>query len=145
MMPTIFLDFDGVLNGHEWCHLGYGVPRINQESARCLHAIVTRTSAKVIVCSTWGRWITNGTVTAEGFTHLLASHGISCPVIDGIDASHDPAKRSKQIKEYAERLTGKLLCIDDMELRVNPIPHVRPHPGRGLEPHHVSESVKLLT
>lgn len=49
-MKIIFLDIDGVLNGHEWIHIPTA-PRINQEPLQVLNYIIAQTGAQIVIAS----------------------------------------------------------------------------------------------
>lgn len=143
MNPIIFLDFDGVLNGHEWCHLGNSTLRINRGPAECLDEIVRRTGAEIVVISTWRVHLINGDVKPSGFEWCLRTHGISAKVIGWLPDG-EVERRSEMIQDWlSSNPHGKFVVIDDLPLTVTPL--IRPHPGIGLQPHHVSEAIRCLT
>lgn len=136
---VIFLDMDGVLNRHEWCHLGF-VPRINQDNLKVLAKILQRFKCKVVISSTWGRHIKE--FGCGGFQWMFKTHGIDVTVIGGFDGSHNEQERSKQIIDYVKNNgIEKFVVIDDMDLIVPN--HIKPHPGIGLEPRHATEFAKI--
>lgn len=137
MNRIIMLDIDGVLNGHEWCHLKHG-PRIMPRPADVLNTIITKSAASLVIASSWSSWIRREHMKCSGFSRMLASHGIDADVIDCLDVDGDPQHRSKAIKDWhKERPELIVVSIDDLPLTVPN--HVRPHPSIGLEPRHVSE------
>jgi hypothetical protein len=142
----IFLDIDGVLNGHEWCHTNEG-PRIFPNPARYLQIIAERTQSQVVLISSWRNWINRGYMTPKGFSRVLLTHGCRVDVIDALPAK-DPSL------SHAEDRTGKLLVwveenkpthyvvLDDLNLKVPNL--IRPNPAVGLEPRHISEATEIL-
>ena len=141
-MKVIFLDIDGVLNGHEWCHRG-GL-RINQMPARVLNAIVQENECSVVVSSTWARHIEKGDCTATGFSWMLRTHGIECKVVDGINGMIiDPKIRTDNILKWVEEnKPDKWIAIDDLPLQ---LPYfIRPNPAIGLTPVDVKNANQLF-
>jgi len=145
-MKIIFLDIDGVLNGHEWCHTGEG-PRIDSQCARYLEIIVERTGAKIVLISSWRSWINNGLMTPKGFSKVLLSHGCKADVIDALpakdpDLDHAEDRMIKILDWVQENKPKAYVVLDNLPLRVPNL--VRTNPGRGLIPVDITNAVKLL-
>lgn len=146
-MKVIFLDFDGVLNGHEWIHLESG-PKIGQRQAVILNTILEKTGASVVVSSTWARKVENGVVTLDGFGWMMRTHGINAAnVIGAINGQstgqRGPQMRADQIMQWvADNKPDRWLCIDDLPVPVRH--HIRPNPAVGLTPVDVQNAVRIL-
>lgn len=122
--PFIFLDIDGVLNGHDKHPNGYC--GIDRESVALLNKIITATSAKVVVSSAWRYFVLRGEMTLAGFGGLLCTHGLQwgCVVdVLGPDISDGMggADRGAAIKEwfksrYCISHATPYVAIDDMDL-----------------------------
>lgn len=142
----IFLDIDGVLNGHEWCHTDEGL-RIFPQQARYLQIIADRTEAQVVLISSWRSWINRGLMTPEGFSRLLLSHGCKVDVIDALPEKdhdlHHREDRTIKMKEWIKKhRPNHYVVLDDLKLD---IPHlIRPNPATGLVPRNITEAVELL-
>ncbi len=141
-MAKLFLDIDGVLNGHEHCHFKRPqFARINNMPAKVLQEIIDRTNPDVWIISLWGSWIIDGSMTAAGFANMLKTHGLYINVVGAIKTSGDPEKRSKSVAERLPALEPYCV-IDDLPLRIPRL--VRPDPGLGLLPYHVKQCVEFL-
>lgn len=145
-VKIVFLDIDGVLNGHEWCHTDEGL-RILPDQAKYLGIITRRTGAQVVLISSWRHWINDGLMTPRGFSKLLLTHGCDVDVIGALSAK-DPAlshaeDRTIKILDWIEQhKPDKFVVLDDLPLKVPNL--IRPDPGRGLRPHDISRAVEVL-
>src|SRR4051812_40049868 len=75
-MKIVFLDLDGVLNGHERFENGYY--GIRQENVAELNFLLKSVpTAKIVLISSW-RYMLYDSMTLDGFTNLLLSHGVNC-------------------------------------------------------------------
>jgi hypothetical protein len=76
-MRLVFLDIDGVLNGHEKLDSGYcGINHvIASRFNRILDAVP---DAKIVVSSAWRYLTFQGHMTVKGFEFLLLVHGVKC-------------------------------------------------------------------
>ena len=141
-MKVIFLDFDGVLNGHEWLHIG-GL-RVAQKCVACLNQLVSVSGAELVISSTWRSAYNCGDVTLDGFEWMMATHGIVAPIRDLLPADiNEPAARSRQINTWIKQYSpSAYVVLDDLPLSVQNL--VRPNPAIGLEPYHVTAALQLL-
>jgi hypothetical protein len=145
MKPRIFLDIDGVLNGHEHCHFERpGFARIKPACAAILQEIIDRTQAEITLISSWGHIVREGEMTAKGFKFLLKTHGVYATLADAIETASEPAARSRLVNAYLATLAqGQRFCVlDDLPLTVRNL--IRPIPSIGLEPYHIPSAVRLL-
>lgn len=89
MKPALlFLDIDGVLNGHEqhknlYCGL---CPRCVE---RC-NFILDATSAKIVLVSAWRYFILRGEMTLVGFNGLMQTHGLNRDSVIGYIGEEPP-------------------------------------------------------
>jgi hypothetical protein len=144
MHRIIFLDIDGVLNGHEWCRK-HPVPclRINPKPAEFLNQLLELSKAKVVISSAWSSWIVRGFMTTDGFRRLLLTHGIDANVVDYLDVTPEPADRAAKIQNWIEKKKpDKYLVIDDLPVEGHPI--IRPNPATGLQEQDIVQAVKML-
>jgi hypothetical protein len=76
-MKYIFLDIDGVLNGHAAFENHYC--GIKPECVDAFNKLLDHFfNAKIVIASAWRYMIIKGTMTLKGFEYLLLSHGINC-------------------------------------------------------------------
>lgn len=144
MDKVLFLDIDGVLNGHEWCKR-HPTPclRILQPQATLLSRLLELTKSKVVISSSWASWIVRGYMTTDGFRRLLLTHGIDAEVIGYLDVTADPNNRSAKIAAWVEeKRPDRYLVLDDLPIEGHPI--IRPNPAIGLQESDVIEAIKIL-
>jgi len=75
-MKVIFLDIDGVLNGHEFCEHAKSCG-INPECVCELNRIIAATDAKIVLSSAWRYMVHGGALTLKGFEYMLRTHGVT--------------------------------------------------------------------
>lgn len=129
----IFLDIDGVLNGHAATPSGYCGIDLNRADA--FNAIVDRTGAKIVVTSAWRYLVHSGSMTLKGFEHLLRTHGVKGEVIgvtgrDAMEQGPDglvptPNQRGLQVTNWLREFDepAAYVVIDDMDLGINDSNH----------------------
>jgi len=146
MSRVIFLDIDGVLNGHQWCHTKRG-PRILPGPAGILDILLERSQPKVVLISSWRRWLHDGHMTLKGFERLLLSHGVHATIRDALparDAKLSHAKdRTLKIRQWLDFFRPQAyVVLDDLPLEVDHL--IRPNPAVGLAPPHITEAMKMF-
>lgn len=71
----LFLDIDGVLNGHEALESGYC--GISHERASILNRVLSAVpDVQIVVSSAWRYMILEGAMTLKGFSYVLSMHGV---------------------------------------------------------------------
>ena len=149
MSETLFLDIDGVLNGHR-AH-GNGYCGIESKCVEQLNRILAACpNVKIVVSSAWRYIHGGGDMTRRGFEYLLASHGVdSVGRIVGFTESDESTVaalegrvaepngvngamlRRIQIRRYADqRNLRSFVVLDDLDLDMPEL--VRTEPGIGL-------------
>lgn len=140
--PFIFLDIDGVLNGHKKYPNGYcGTDYANVE---LLNRIIEATNAKIIVSSAWRYFVLRGEMTVGGLDGMLATHGLKWRSVidvlgpDVFDANGE-TDRGQAIKDWFRLKFGfahavKYIAIDDLDLgyRNHGIPFFQTESDEGL-------------
>lgn len=143
MSRLLFLDFDGVMNCHEWCNLDDDSPRINRLSAKVLNRVISEHDFEVVVSSTWARHIGKD-MEPSGFSFMLRTHGIRARVVGGINGHvTDPRERSANILQYAGG-RADWLSIDDLPLVLPQNRFYRSNATTGLVAHDVHNIRKLV-
>lgn len=74
-MKIIFLDIDGVLNGHGYNELAGSTPILPRCVAH-LNRIIAETGASVVISSAWRYMVHGGSMTLAGFAYLLKTHQV---------------------------------------------------------------------
>jgi hypothetical protein len=111
-VKVLFLDIDGVLNGHEWDDEAKSC-NIRRECVKHLNRVVRETGCRIVLSSAWRYMIHGGAMTLTGFAYMLRTHGLTgaTRLIIGLtrkdDESVDPIdrkldERARQIKDWLE-------------------------------------------
>lgn len=75
MTKVLFLDIDGVLNGHDWDDEAKSC-NIRRECVKHLNRVVKETGCKLVVSSAWRYILHGGDMTTKGFGYMLRTHGL---------------------------------------------------------------------
>ena len=116
-MKLIFLDIDGVLNGHEDIHQT-GIHTISPAKVRILNHIVRASSAQIVLSSAWRYMILGGAMTLDGFRYMLSTYGLNLDVkLHGHTVSDEEIpERGDQIIAYLASVTEPVevwIVLDD--------------------------------
>jgi len=124
----IFLDIDGVLNGHKPHPNGYC--GISPECAKRFNTILeTFPYVNLVISSSWRYLVHSGSMTIIGLENLFLSHGLNVRgriagitrkdrLINIDDSVYDP--REEQIRDYIRHNSVKdWLVIDDLDLDID--------------------------
>ncbi|MDE2100904.1 MAG: hypothetical protein KGL39_26900 [Patescibacteria group bacterium] len=76
MIRILFLDVDGVLNGHDW-HEGARSNTLRKDCIEQLSRILKETGCRIVLSSAWRYLIHCGAMNHLGFEAMLRSHGAS--------------------------------------------------------------------
>jgi hypothetical protein len=71
----LFLDIDGVLNGHEWVSEAQSCD-IRRDCVLRLNRILWETGAEIVLSSAWRYMIHGGAMTLSGFSYMMRTHGL---------------------------------------------------------------------
>jgi hypothetical protein len=130
-MRILFLDIDGVLNGHDYDPLAESCT-IRTHCITNLSKILTQTDVKVVISSAWRYMISRGAMTLRGFEYLLRTHrlaGIQNRIIGITREDLDQTSKTERGLEIEEWLRDHpevthYLVIDDMDYGIS----IRGHP-----------------
>jgi phosphoglycolate phosphatase-like HAD superfamily hydrolase len=121
--PTLYCDFDGVLNDNQWWMLsaegGEWLPGIHPRPARTLQAIIRQTDPEFVVISAWARLMHNGDMTPNGFAEMLKTHGLAIAPerIAHFGQRFDaPAERAAAILRHRETRAEPWAVVDDCDM-----------------------------
>ena len=112
-MKILFLDIDGVLNGHEWDDEAKSC-NIRRECVAHLNRVVRETGCRIVLSSAWRYIVHGGDMTLRGFGYMLRTHGVVTEVgatrlIVGLTRKDDdsvdpkglrPDERARQIRDW---------------------------------------------
>lgn len=122
-MKLVFLDIDGVLNGHDWDEPAQSC-LIRRECIDHLSRIIRETDARLVISSAWRYMILGGDMTDRGFSYLLRTHGLIAGGLGGkVVVGHvGPDKDPTNFIDRAEQIVAWLadhpeaehvVCLDD--------------------------------
>jgi len=117
-MKVLFLDIDGVLNGHK--------PRVNgfcgidPECVNNLNSVLLSVpDLQIVLSSSWRYMICPSTMTLRGFEYMLLVCGLCCRgrLIDVTVKDETVPERADQVREWLDRHpeVTKHLALDDMD------------------------------
>lgn len=114
-MKVLFLDIDGVLNGHEWDDEAKSC-NIRRECVRRLNRVVRETGCKVVLSSAWRYIVLGGDMTLRGFGYMLRTHGLTAEggtmnlIVGHTEADADPpgadGERAGQVRKWLDEWNG---------------------------------------
>jgi hypothetical protein len=160
---VIFLDIDGVLNGHDYDQAAQST-RIQYRCVRQLNHVIRRTGAKVVLSSAW-RYMLLKTKRGRppamqliGFEYLMRTHGTVGFRLLGTTASDedygfpapDDARRAKQVRAWLDSPAGaeveRYVVIDDDDwgFTAAGMPFVQTRARWGLNRRDAAAAVRLL-
>jgi hypothetical protein len=124
---VLFLDIDGVLNGHEFMAEA-GSCKINPACVQRLNRILKATDARIVLSSAWRYMIHSHVMTLMGFQYMLQTHGMvgslngcSQLIIDVTCRDEDLAGRPGQIRAWLDARNHRQdkehrhVVLDDMD------------------------------
>lgn len=120
---VLYLDIDGVLNGHERLPSDYCGSR--KDCIENMNLILDQVpDLKLILSTSWRYLIITGQMNLQGFESMMLTHGLKCRnrIIDYTRPDNDEYEpRGAIILEHAIRYEpGKWLVLDDLELDLGP-------------------------
>lgn len=136
--PFIFLDIDGVLNGHNRHANGYC--GCDADNVRVLNGILHQTGAKIVVASAWRYFVLRGEMTIAGFAGMMCTHGLNWgAIVDVLGPDKFPDDRGALVEEWWAAKYGlahekRGIAIDDMDLgySLHRIPFVETESNKGV-------------
>jgi len=136
-MSILFLDIDGVLNGHQRHANGYC--GIDSHCMSNLNHVIAQTKCLVVISSAW-RYMMPEAMTITGFEYLLKSHGLNGSVYGYTERDEVISKREDQILAYPKQ--GKWAVVDDLPLQIENF--VRTDGRIGMQRHEADMLIKIL-
>lgn len=150
-MNLIFLDIDGVLNGHDF-NVGVAICTIRPECVAHLNRVVLATDAKIVLSSAWRYMIHGGAMTLMGFEYMLRTHGVHCNSrligFTCTDETEGASSRGAQIRKWLQGWLNvdRLVVIDDDEfdIRGDDLPLVRTDGAVGMTASDADAAIRIL-
>lgn len=148
-MYVVFLDIDGVLNGHEYDVQAKSCT-IKQECVKYFNVLM-ETNVQLVLSSAWRYQILRGATTLRGFEHLLQSHG--CRVSGRLightrEDKNVDEPRAVQIEEWLNKRpeVTRYCVVDDMDLGFtwHGMPFVQTDGAYGINLDNVSAITEIL-
>ena len=159
-MRLIFLDIDGVLNGHEKFPNGYCGIRFDC-AARLNRILEEVPNARLVISSAWRYMVLKSDMTINGFEYLLMACGVDAKGklhgVTAVDPSQTALKhweqqdgllwRAVQIRDYLSTAPlynrDHFLVLDDLPI---PVPRLIQTDGtKGLTDADAEKAIKLLS
>ncbi|MGV3617928.1 MAG: HAD domain-containing protein [Fimbriimonas sp.] len=147
---VLYLDIDGVLNGHE--KLANGYCGIRSDCVELLNRLLDdHPGLGIVVSSAWRYLVLAGSMTLDGLENLFLSHGLKCwgRVLGVTVSDADPYApeavrgcplklRAWQITSDAEALGLPWIALDDLDLPLPPVRFIRTEGHRGVTPSNIT-------
>lgn len=151
--PVLFLDVDGVLNGHDYDQIALSCT-LRRSCVLELNRVIEATNCQIVLSSSWRYMVLGGAITLAGFAYLLRTHGVTAAIrivghTDG-DAEHRiKDERSAQIKAWLARHPEitRYAVVDDMPEENDAfegLPLVRTQHRDGLTADDANKLIRLL-
>jgi len=80
-MRILFLDIDGVLNGHDYCEVAESCS-IKGQCVGHLNRVIRDTGCRIVVSSAWRYMVGEKGMTLTGLHYLLRTHGLTAKPTD---------------------------------------------------------------
>jgi hypothetical protein len=128
MSNIIFLDIDGVLNGHEFSQEAQS-SLIRPDCIKRFNRIIDAASPDIVLSSAWRYMIAGNSITLKGFEYMLRTHGVSnkIRIIDITVADEVVPTRGKQIEHWlkvkCQFQPDKYLVLDNDEFDIRECGH----------------------
>ena len=119
--PLVFLDMDGVLNGHDYNNFAKS-STILRGAVDNLNCVLTETGAKIVLSSAWRYMLIGKAMSLRGFDYLLRTHGVVADRLVGATCADEEVKeRGWQIQAWrrVHDHRGPYVVIDDMDLCIS--------------------------
>lgn len=130
-MSILFLDIDGVLNGHNGL--------IDKHCMANLNYIIDETDCFVVISSSW-RYMIPDAMTIKGFEYMLMTHGFKGHIIGITDRDEVIPRREQQIEAYPK--DDRWAVVDDLPLQIENF--VRTDAMVGLQHHDAVKLIQIL-
>lgn len=125
-MSLLFLDIDGVLNGHDWSDQAKSC-LLRKDCIKNLNKILENCEPAIVLSSAWRYMIAGGALTLQGFEYLLRTHGVSekINIVDITPSDENIPDRGEQITKWLEENSsfGKAkkhyVVVDDLDLGIS--------------------------
>lgn len=151
--PVIFLDIDGVLNGHNFSTEAMSNV-IERKQVQLLNWILRKTDARTVLSSAW-RYMIHGGMSLQGFDYLLRTHGVIAGRLIGCTCTDETmwSTRGRQIASFRHRYVSPLarcVTIDDGDdddtygLKTCGVPWIRTDANHGLSLANAMDAIEML-
>lgn len=130
--PLLFLDIDGVLNGHEQFNAQVGSSVIQAQAVNLLNLVLKHTDSQFVLSSAWRYLVHRNEMSLSGLSWLLRSHGIYDRLV-GVTRMDTmvtperpvPDERGVQITEWLKthQHCGLYAVVDDLDLGISDSGH----------------------
>lgn len=129
MRPLLFLDIDGVLNGHEWNKESLS-NTLKPECVKALNKVLASPcSPCVVISSAWRYMIAGGAMTLKGFGYMMRTHGVdhSIDLVGVTPPDEEITVRGYQISRWLEmrypNARPRYVVLDDEDYGITAAGH----------------------
>lgn len=148
--PVLFMDTDGVLNGHERHGNGYCGTR--PDCVTRMNRVLNSTNCLIVMSSAWRYLVLNEHMTVVGLENLFLTHGLHCLnrlwAVVRLDQDQDTTDRGRQISEFRSLHCpdARIAVVDDREFDIRSVslPFVQTDPFKGLTDEDAEALIGLL-
>lgn len=120
-MRVLFLDIDGVLNGHQF-NVRAQSNGILRHAIKCLNHVVAETDCKIVLSSAWRYMIHGQQMTKLGFAYMLRTHGgVGIRIEDVTCRDEDIHGRGNQIAAWLRTHPVESFAVVDDEWYEGPL------------------------
>lgn len=147
---VLFLDIDGVLNGHRYDERAQS-STLDKGPVDALNRVIDATDCRIVLSSAWRYMILGRAMTLRGFDYMLRTHGVwsADRLLSLTVADEDIQGRGNQIREW---LSGRpeiatWAVVDDMicsSMEWLESRFVRTDPDKGLTDSDADRLIALL-
>lgn len=114
-MKILFLDIDGVLNGHQYNDQAKS-NGICKSCVSQLNRIILETDCKIVLSSAWRYMISGGAMTNTGFRYMMSTHGVvGLDIIDITVPDEEVPLRGNQISNWIQTNAYDSFAVVDDE------------------------------
>lgn len=108
--PTLFLDVDGVLNGHDRPD-GSPYCTIRPTNVAAFNLILRERSPQIVLSSAWRYMVHGRSMKLDGFAYMLHTHGV-VPIVNRIVGLTCPDEHCAHCGHRHTRRRGNTLAFD---------------------------------
>lgn len=107
--PLLYLDIDGVLNGHDYCDIAQSCS-IKGTCVGYLNWILHETNCEIIITSAWRYMVHGEAMSLSGFWYMMRTHGLTA--LDRYGNERNPFIRALRKDAWENEPRAKIIAED---------------------------------